>query len=581
MDEALNKTKSPPEIPSSSLLRASAAASSLAGSRELFSPFTGFNAFLRRALDILASALGLACLSPLFLLIAIAIRRESPGPALYRGRRAGQGGRPFHILKFRTMYEDPRTYAGPHLTAHADERITPLGRWLRHTKLNELPQLWNVLKGEMSLVGPRPEDFDIAQHWPAEARQEILAVRPGITSPASVMYHDEEQRLDPARVLDDYLGAVLPSKLRLDALYIRHRTILTDLDVIFWTFVILLPRLRGAQIPEGRLLWGPLSVFVTRTLSWFAVDSLVALTAVSAAGVLWRLAGPLDLGLGLAILIALVNALAFSLCNAAFGLNDISWARAPAGEVVKLAFSSALAAAMAVVANHLLIPTPLPDRLLLFAGSLAFTGFVVVRYRERLVTSFASRWISLRSSAASLGERVLVVGAGENAALATWLFTHGRFARAYSMAGFVDDDPRKFKLKIDGVRVIGATRDIPALVKSLDIGLIVFTIENITDCECQRILDLCRQTPARLALLPDTFRFICDQLESTPSAAFLRPADPMSLRGTKQSLFSADQAALWLASLQQVAAARDWESVETQLSRMSAELSRPEGESLK
>ncbi len=97
------------------------------------------------------------------------------------------GGKGFGILKFRTMYERAESYAGPRVTGKQDRRITPLGQWLRNTKLNELPQLWNVLIGEMSLVGPRPEDPEIVKTWPADARKEILSVRPGITSPASIL----------------------------------------------------------------------------------------------------------------------------------------------------------------------------------------------------------------------------------------------------------------------------------------------------------------------------------------------------------------------------------------------------------
>ncbi len=122
-------------------------------------------------MDVCASALGLVFLSPFFLVIAWMIKRESPGPVFYRGPRMGRKGKPFGILKFRTMWEERASYDGPSVTARDDPRVTPLGRWLRHTKVNELPQLWNVLVGEMSLVGPRPEDPGIVATWPEEVRQ--------------------------------------------------------------------------------------------------------------------------------------------------------------------------------------------------------------------------------------------------------------------------------------------------------------------------------------------------------------------------------------------------------------------------
>ena len=133
------------------------------------------------------------------------------------------------------MYARPESFRGARITAKDDERITPTGRWLRDTKLNELPQLWNVLVGEMSLVGPRPEDPEFAKTWPADLREEILSVRPGITSPASISYRDEEKRLSSDNLIGDYLNKIAPDKLRLDSLYVRHHTLLTDLDTIFWT----------------------------------------------------------------------------------------------------------------------------------------------------------------------------------------------------------------------------------------------------------------------------------------------------------------------------------------------------------
>lgn len=120
----------------------------------------------KRVFDILFASLGLIFLSPALLTVGILIMKESPGPALYGGPRVGRGGRRFRILKFRTMYERPESYNGPRLTSKDDPRITPLGHWLRNTKINELPQLWNVLVGDMSLVGPRPEDPEFIDSYP-------------------------------------------------------------------------------------------------------------------------------------------------------------------------------------------------------------------------------------------------------------------------------------------------------------------------------------------------------------------------------------------------------------------------------
>jgi len=196
-------------------------------------------------LDFFIALLGFILLLPVFVFIAILIKRDSPGPVFYWGERVGKNGRPFRILKFRTMYEISTSYDGPRVTGQGDPRITALGQWLRDTKLNELPQLWNVLRGDMSLVGPRPEDRTFVNHWPPETREVLLSVRPGVTSPASVLYRDEERLLQSSNVVDEYLRVVLPSKLRLDLLYVHHRSLLTDLDVIFWTVLALLPQLKS------------------------------------------------------------------------------------------------------------------------------------------------------------------------------------------------------------------------------------------------------------------------------------------------------------------------------------------------
>jgi len=133
-----------------------------------------FSLALKRGFDIVVSALALVLISPILGFIALAIRHDSPGPVIYRGPRTGRGGKTFKIYKFRTMYENPQSYSGPQVTAHDDPRVTPFGHWLRDTKINELPQLLNVLKGDMSLVGPRPEDPTITQSWPRKVKEEVL-----------------------------------------------------------------------------------------------------------------------------------------------------------------------------------------------------------------------------------------------------------------------------------------------------------------------------------------------------------------------------------------------------------------------
>ncbi len=196
---------------------------------------------MKRAFDLTAAALALVFLSPLFLLIALLLRATSHGPVFYSGKRVGLRGRVFKMHKFRTMVVDAEQLGGS-CTRADDPRITRSGHWLRKFKLDELPQLLNVLLGEMSLVGPRPEVQQYVQLFtPGEFA--ILSVRPGITDWASIWDRDEAQTLagrsDPERT---YLEQIRPEKIRLQLEYVRRRSFLIDLAILFETLKVLVLR---------------------------------------------------------------------------------------------------------------------------------------------------------------------------------------------------------------------------------------------------------------------------------------------------------------------------------------------------
>ena len=196
----------------------------------------------KRMLDVVASGLGLVLLSPLFVAVALWIRLDSAGPVFFRQERVGRGGRPFRIHKFRTMRSE-REPAGAALTIGADPRITRAGDFLRRFKIDELPQLIDVLVGDMSLVGPRPEVARYVAAYPPELRAKVLSVRPGITDPASLQFSDESSLLaraaDPER---EYLEVVLPAKLRLAADYVERASFVGDLCLIWRTLGLLAGR---------------------------------------------------------------------------------------------------------------------------------------------------------------------------------------------------------------------------------------------------------------------------------------------------------------------------------------------------
>ena len=188
----------------------------------------------RRAFDVLAAGAGLLVLAPLFAVVAVAIAATSPGPVFFRQERVGRGGAPFRIFKFRSMRVDAEAVGGQ-LTVGGDPRVTRVGALRRATKIDELPQLINVLRGEMALVGPRPEvPRYVALYTPAQRR--VLDVRPGITDPASIRYRDESAALaraaDPERA---YVDEVMPHKLAINLAYLERRTLASDVGVILAT----------------------------------------------------------------------------------------------------------------------------------------------------------------------------------------------------------------------------------------------------------------------------------------------------------------------------------------------------------
>jgi lipopolysaccharide/colanic/teichoic acid biosynthesis glycosyltransferase len=191
----------------------------------------------KRAVDVSASLIGLALLSPLLVAVAVAVKLDSPGPALFRHERIGRGRRKFLLLKFRSMTHGA---SGRDVTVAGDARVTRVGRLLRRTKIDELPQLWNVLVGDMSLVGPRPE-VDRYVRMFASDYDDILQVRPGITDLAAIEYRDEERILAGSRDPDaEYCRVVLPAKIALYRRYLAERSLRTDFVILAKTFAAIL-----------------------------------------------------------------------------------------------------------------------------------------------------------------------------------------------------------------------------------------------------------------------------------------------------------------------------------------------------
>jgi lipopolysaccharide/colanic/teichoic acid biosynthesis glycosyltransferase len=235
-----------------------------------------------RVMDLTLIALALPVLLPLGLVIALAVFLDSPGPVIYRSQRIGKGGLLFEMLKFRTMTRDA---GGPPLSAAGDDRYTPLGRRLALSRLDELPQIWNVLKGDMRLVGPRPEVEGFVAAYAGEYER-ILSVPPGLTGPAQVEYAWEGEELAKAQAVDRariYMESILPYKLAIDLAYVNGHGVIGDVALLARTFVLPFHQI-GMRIVEGlpgRTLVARVAPVVALSAVMLAFTAIYALEAVA------------------------------------------------------------------------------------------------------------------------------------------------------------------------------------------------------------------------------------------------------------------------------------------------------------
>ena len=204
---------------------------------------------MQRLLDVLLSGLALLVLSPLLVPVAIALRLTGEGEVFFIQQRVGRGGQPFGLYKFATMLKDSPNIGTGTVTVKGDPRVLPLGRLLRKTKINELPQLLNILKGDMSIIGPRPQTQRCFNAFPARSQAEIIKVRPGLSGIGSIVFRDEEELMhasaEPERFYDE---VIMPYKGKLEEWYVANQGLRTYLLSIFTTAWVVL-------FPTSRIVW--------------------------------------------------------------------------------------------------------------------------------------------------------------------------------------------------------------------------------------------------------------------------------------------------------------------------------------
>ncbi len=481
---------------------------------------------LKRAFDVTAAAVALAVLLPALLAIALLVRLDSRGPSLFRGPRMGRNARAFMILKFRTM----RVAVGDGLpiTAADDQRITRLGRRLRRYKLDELPQLFNVLKGDMSLVGPRPEDPEFYTFY-GQRYGAVLRVRPGITGPGALAFRDEEKILEGGNARQKYVDDILPRKLAIDMEYVQHHSLLGDFALMGRTLSVVMS-VSGT--------FRRLETLVRRWLPWLLIDAVVVATSFYAAVLLRFEESPA--GVQQAVLVALKISMApliglYLTSNRIWRLEGRIWRYATAAESVAIFASVASATAAALIADLLIGYVwirPLPVSLIVLGGLMTFCGMVGVRYRTRLLRGLRAP----ERRAAHARKPILIYGAGDSGQHVAWRLLTDSDGNQYRLVGFIDDDPLKRGQMIHGIRVLGGRRVLQEIVTAHDVELIILAISNVSGENLRAIISAAQETPAQVRIVPNLF----EQMSMRKALPLLREVRVEDLLGRQPAIIDLD-----------------------------------------
>jgi FlaA1/EpsC-like NDP-sugar epimerase/lipopolysaccharide/colanic/teichoic acid biosynthesis glycosyltransferase len=456
---------------------------------------------MTRLVDLVVATVVLVVVSPVLALCATVVKLSSPGPVIHVSDRVGRAGNVFHLYKLRTMVSGE---PGPAVTAKDDPRITRVGGFLRRTRLDELPQLINVLRGDMALVGPRPEDPHFVELYNAEQR-EVLSVRPGITGPTALAYHGESELLTGADPESTYLSELMPRKLQLDLEYLRTRTVLGDLAII----------VRTVAVVVGLRSWYSAAAWIRRRLPWLAIDVVVVAAGFYAAYLLRFVDTGVPRGVenpGTLTLALVPIAAVFAGFNRAFRLGRREWRYATAADVRVIALAASLSTLAVVIADALLgvhRERPVPLGVVLVGSFFTFSGFVVSRYWSRLVIGFRAP-----AAADRLRTRTLIFGAGDAGQSLAYRLMRESQSQNYDVVGFVDDDRAKTGRIIHGIPVVGTRDNLQHLVTNLEIDMIVLSMNNIAGTDVRDILTLALQTPARIKIVPGLHEALSDRQDA-------------------------------------------------------------------
>ncbi|MCC6445398.1 MAG: SDR family NAD(P)-dependent oxidoreductase [Armatimonadetes bacterium] len=440
---------------------------------------------IKRAADIVVSALGLFLLMPLALIVSVLIKRESPGPVFYKQKRVGLNGKEFDLYKFRTMKHNPGD-TGLKITRADDDRITRIGRFLRKAKLDELPQLLNILKGEMSLVGPRPEVMHYIEHY-TEEQLRVLSVRPGLTGLTQLEYADEETLLQMCKdrgedVHDFYIEQILPKKLGYDLRYVNDQSLKLDL-IIFIKTLLQVVHKEAYKLP-GLLR---MAIKVGLDIAGIVFSLYIAFVFVYEGDIPEEYLNAFP-----ALAVSLVGLRLGALCY--FGLYHAFWRYTSITEGFSM-LQAALASGAGFALVCLLMPLDYYPYSVI-AIDAGVTLFLLLGYRILMRVAYET----LRPQLDPIRLRTLIYGAGDAGEMIAREMQQKR--SIYQPIGFVDDDPKKLYTEIHGLPVLGTETDLNRIVENRQVDEVVITLPSLTASRLKEIVHKCIVTNARVSIIP-------------------------------------------------------------------------------
>src|SRR5215813_5667091 len=440
---------------------------------------------MKRCRDFVLACIGLVLVLPLFPVIALLIKRDSRGPILYRCERIGKDGKLFKMYKFRTMFETTLP-VGPSVCPENDSRVTPFGRILRRTKLNELPQLLNVLKGEMSFVGPRPEAPDLAALYPGYART-IFTVTPGLVGPNQILGRNEEEwyppGVDPQRY---YIEEILPKKLPLDLQYVRHPSLMKDVQYL----VLGIKETVCKAISWKLVLQNKSQIYLLGT------DVMLSLISFGLAHLL-RFEGfvtaqelsPFVYLFPFVVLIRLP-------CFVYFGLYSTLIRYISYTDIWNVFKAIATSSILFIGLTYLFNFHTFPRSVLFIDGFCLFVFMTAMRLGLRLIRERQGRL----QTAEEQKRRVFIFGAGNAGAL---VFRCLRASQeAYEVIGFLDDDPAKRHKTLYGRKVLGNRFNLDALVKLYQVHEVLLAVPSAPARDIAAIVQACQNAGVLYRFFP-------------------------------------------------------------------------------